>query len=73
MAAGASNAVGGAACGAIAGATLAICHKLLEKSGSYAKWLTEFKNDRLPKLKQKKREFDMELLKKNLDLLDVAD
>ncbi|XP_068747849.1 uncharacterized protein [Montipora capricornis] len=73
MVAGASNAVGGAACGAIAGATLAICYKLLEKSGSYAKWLTEFKNDKLPKLEQGKREFDLELLKKNLDLLDVAD
>lgn len=78
MAAAASKALGGAACGAIAVATVAICYKLLEKSASYAKWLTEFKNDKLPKLKQlhqeiKKREFDMELLKENLDLLDVVD
>lgn len=78
MAAGASKAVGGVACGAIAAATVAICYKLLEKSGSYAKWLTEFKNDKLPKLKKlhqeiKKRELKIETLKESLELLDVAD
>lgn len=74
----ASTTAGVAACGAIAAATVPICNKLLEIIGSYAKWLTEFKNDKLPKLKQlhqeiQKREFDMELLKDNMKLLDVAD
>ena len=56
----------GATAGATAGETLAI----VKVFDSYAKWLTEFKNDKLPKLemlnqKLKENEKDIEVLKED--------